>query len=273
MDIPGGYNGGGYAYAPIEPELVSSGGGATHISYFEFSLDDLGDAILDESEVEGYKDNLIILASGGGGAFKGLTHPGISSHGGHGGGYNGTSPLEDNVQCNSSMGFIDPETLDQIFDTNNKMNSYCILDDDTILENTDYKNLFNNDPTLKTIAFDKLLETLATETGHFGHGGYFIPDLYLALPTGQMLGDLLKEVGASGGGSGYYGGGLGYRTGGNGGFSYVGNSALQNKRMVCYKCKENSKELTFATTEVSTDPISETAKKGNGYARITYLGF
>lgn len=80
----------------------------------------------------------------------------------------------------------------------------------------------------------------------------------------------------SGGGGGYYGGaaisgGGGFGSGGSG---YIGNTKLTNKTMYCYNCTESTdvNTRTITTTNVSEKPISNFAKKGNGYARITYIG-
>jgi len=44
--------------------------------------------------------------------------------------------------------------------------------------------------------------------------------------------------------------------------------------MYCYNCEESTDESTktVSTTNVSETPISNYAKKGNGYAKITYIG-
>lgn len=77
----------------------------------------------------------------------------------------------------------------------------------------------------------------------------------------------------SGGGGGYYGGSSDL-SGGGGGSGYIENSLLTNKSMYCYNCEESSEEATktISTTCVSETPTSNCAKKGNGYARITYIG-
>ena len=43
--------------------------------------------------------------------------------------------------------------------------------------------------------------------------------------------------------------------------------------MYCYNCEESSDESTktISTTNVSSDPISGSAKIGNGYAKITLI--
>lgn len=59
-----------------------------------------------------------------------------------------------------------------------------------------------------------------------------------------------------------------------GGSGYIGNSLLSNKAMYRYNCEESSEESTktISTTCVEETPTSNCAKKGNGYARITYIG-
>ena len=83
----------------------------------------------------------------------------------------------------------------------------------------------------------------------------------------------------TGGGGGYYGGGGTYNVGysaesGGGGSGYIGNSLLTNKVMYCYNCEESSEESTktISTTCAEETPTSNCAKKGNGFARITYIG-
>ena len=80
--------------------------------------------------------------------------------------------------------------------------------------------------------------------------------------------------GIGGGGGGYYGGGIYDSAGGSGGSGYIGNEDLSNKVMYCYNCTESNNESTktISTTNVSSTAISNYAKKGSGYAKITYLG-
>lgn len=75
-------------------------------------------------------------------------------------------------------------------------------------------------------------------------------------------------------GGGFYGGGGSWGSAGGGGSSYIGNPLLTNKVMYCYNCTESKEEVTktISTTNVSATPISNYAKIGNGYAKITYLG-
>lgn len=78
---------------------------------------------------------------------------------------------------------------------------------------------------------------------------------------------------AIGGGGGFYGGGGGMFIGGGGGSSYIGNPQLINKIMYCYQCETSPNEATKTNTtnNASEDPKSNFAKKGNGYAKITFI--
>ena len=81
--------------------------------------------------------------------------------------------------------------------------------------------------------------------------------------------DITDDAAHFGGGGGYYGG-----TAGAGGSGYIGNSLLTDKVMYCYNCTESNEESTktISTTNVSAEAISNYAKMGNGYAKITYIG-
>ena len=94
--------------------------------------------------------------------------------------------------------------------------------------------------------------------GNFGLGGSII----------------LGTHSAGGGGAGFYGGGSAGNGGGAGGSGYIGNSLLTNKVMYCYNCtaSNDTSTKTVSTTNVSANPVSKSAKKGNGYAKITYCG-
>ena len=95
----------------------------------------------------------------------------------------------------------------------------------------------------------------------------------------RTLSDAWGSEGKGGGGGGFYGGGTlakeGERTdcGGAGGSGYIGNSLLSNKAMYCYNCEESSEESTktISTTCAEETPNENCAKKGNGYARITFI--
>ena len=78
---------------------------------------------------------------------------------------------------------------------------------------------------------------------------------------------------SGGGGGGYYGGGASNQAGGGGGSGYIGNDLLVNKLMYCYNCKTTESEdiKTLSTTNISSTATSNYSKKGNGYARITFI--
>ena len=82
--------------------------------------------------------------------------------------------------------------------------------------------------------------------------------------------------GGAGGGAGFYGGTASRRgnLGAGGGSSYIGNTLLSKKVMYCYECEESEEETTktISVLNVSNEPMSEIAKIGNGYAKITYMG-
>ncbi|MBR1416354.1 MAG: hypothetical protein IJ572_00860 [Bacilli bacterium] len=84
--------------------------------------------------------------------------------------------------------------------------------------------------------------------------------------------------GGSGGGGGYYGGGGSTVAGAGGGSSYIASSNLKSlntitKHMTCYNCTTSDEKSTktISTTNVSSNPISDYAKSGNGYAKVTLL--
>ena len=120
-------------------------------------------------------------------------------------------------------------------------------------------------------------------SGGFGFGGS--GNLNTAYPKSLDS----RYSGGSGGGGGYYGGASGYdeASGAGGGSGYIGNALVINASMFCYDCAEsNQKSMqTISTTGTSQlrntetcpngyseEAISKCAKKGNGYARISYLG-
>ena len=79
---------------------------------------------------------------------------------------------------------------------------------------------------------------------------------------------------ASGGGGGFYGGQTAHLIGSAGGSGYIGNSLLTNKVMYCYNCTASSdtETKTISTTCANGTATENCAKKGNGYAKITYIG-
>lgn len=60
------------------------------------------------------------------------------------------------------------------------------------------------------------------------------------------------------------------------GLSYAHNSKDHNSSLYCYGCyvdvNNEATHKSYLTTEVSDEPIARTAKMGNGFARITYIG-
>ena len=61
--------------------------------------------------------------------------------------------------------------------------------------------------------------------------------------------------------------------GGGGGSGYIGNSLLSNKAMYCYICttSNDTNTKTISTTCNEATPTENCAKKGNGYAKITFI--
>ena len=103
--------------------------------------------------------------------------------------------------------------------------------------------------------------------GYFGHGGEYAA--------------AIQCCGNSGGGAGWYGGGASTRGhgGGGGGSSYIGVTSLVSgagvvKHMTCFECTTSSDNntRTNSNSNVSETAKADYAKKGNGYAKITYLG-
>ena len=79
-----------------------------------------------------------------------------------------------------------------------------------------------------------------------------------------------------GGGSGFYGGTTQSRCtvyGTSGGSGYIAYPNLTNKYMYGYhvQTSDDVNTKTYNTTEISDEPIQNYAKRGDGYARITYL--
>ena len=119
-----------------------------------------------------------------------------------------------------------------------------------------------------------------TTTGSYGVGS---GGSQSAAGTGQSNGSFGKGGSSTGdgtgGGGGLYGGGGGqYYGGAGGGSGYIGNYLLLNtnsvtKTMYCYNCEAASSfsTRTVSTTSVSSEAVSNYAKSGAGYARITYL--
>ena len=99
--------------------------------------------------------------------------------------------------------------------------------------------------------------------------------------TNSLFGLGQNGTSGAGGGSGYYGGtASGAYRGAGGGSGYIGNTLLTTsngvtKHMICYgkDCKTSTTAgtLTNSVTVVSETPTADTAKIGNGYAKITLV--
>ena len=99
--------------------------------------------------------------------------------------------------------------------------------------------------------------------------------------TGAGFGQGASVSAGPGGGGGLYGGkSSGTYRGAGGGSGYIGNSLLISsngvtKHMICYgtSCKTSTDAgtLTNSVTAVSETPTADTAKMGNGFAKITLL--
>mgnify|MGYP003290330998 CR=1 FL=1 len=98
---------------------------------------------------------------------------------------------------------------------------------------------------------------------------------YYAAAFGQgASGYYTTSTTSCGGGGGLYGGGPASYAGCGGGSSYIGNPNLTEKAMYCYECatSEDIDTKTISVKTVSDSATANTPKKGNGYAKITYLG-
>ena len=180
-----------------------------------------------------YTNNILIVSSGGGGS-------------GYAYGALGNDSQRVDGQGGSGGGFKGNDGLDNWGIGMGKDNTYGFLGTGATQYSAGYVT------TSGTIRTDL--------SGSFGQGGN----------------QYEQCCGGAGGGSGYYGGGGSARChgGGGGGSGYIGNSLLTNKVMYCYNCEESSEESTktISTTCAEETPTENCAKKGNGYARITYIG-
>ena len=89
---------------------------------------------------------------------------------------------------------------------------------------------------------------------------------------GYVFGQGETATGNGAGGGGYYGGKT-YDGSGSGGSGYIGNSLLSNKKMVMYATSaifmsNDEATKTEITTNASESPLSNYAKKGNGYSKV-----
>ena len=237
------YNGGGTPALYTEGASIYSGGGggATHIAKVSGELKDLSSykgTLVDNAYY--VSENILIVAAGGGGAgYYDYTNNG---NGGSGGGMRGVN--------GASL-----------------WNAYGTGASQT--------------------AGGKFSYNTSSGNGVFGRGA----------TNGEGVGGY-KYGGAGGGG--FYGGGANgggnHTNGGGGGSGYIASSSLiQNtseniiNKMYCYECEESNNLKTYTVSTYGTTshaaernslcpngfsskPVSECAKEGNGYVRITYLG-
>lgn len=188
------------------------------------------------SSLSGSISNLLIVAGGGGGASVHTGYTSYSGIGGSGGGYIGGSGSTNSTTCyNYGNG-----------GTQTSVGNYTLCS-------------INGNP-------DGLGGDVVPSPGGFGKGANYISYIINQAYT------------YAGGGSGFYGGWSGYHGPGGGGSGYIGNGLLltygeTTKSMYCYGCAStNTLSIrTVSTYNVSHLPISNYAKIGNGYARITLI--
>ena len=95
--------------------------------------------------------------------------------------------------------------------------------------------------------------------------------------SGYQFGQGQNSIGNSAGGGGFYGG-KSYDSSGAGGSGYIGNSKLKNKLMFMYSespidfVNDDEDTKTLSSMASSSEVEDRTAKKGNGYAKVTYVG-
>ena len=101
-----------------------------------------------------------------------------------------------------------------------------------------------------------------------------------AFGQGQDASGSAGNDGVAGGGGGFYGGYANDSSGkssGSGGSGYIGNGLLSDKYMVCFNCG-SSEDYSMKTinvsdvSNISEEPVSDYAKSGDGFVKITYLG-
>lgn len=136
----------------------------------------------------------------------------------------------------------------------------------------------NNGINTGSTTIDRYIGTGATQTTP-GYTSYF-PDQKGSFGKGSNYyptydsGNNNAALGGAGGGGGLYGGGGSCRThaGAGGGSSYIGNPLVDNGVMYCYNCRtsKDAQTKTISTNKVSNQPVSKSAKMGNGYVKISY---
>ena len=178
-------------------------------------------------------DDIIIVSSGGGGSGAHASAPSYSGQGGHGGGIKGNNGK--NGTC-YSFGLGATQTAAGGHQT-------CSSDG----------HAYGNHNT-----------SVFTGESGFGYGASYSEPLVTS-------GNAYRTD--AGGGSGLYGGGSAWHSSGGGGSSYIGNDLLSSKHMTCYDCTTSNEEdtKTISVNDVSDTPLSDQAKKGNGYVKISLI--
>ena len=181
-------------------------------------------------------DKIIIVAGGGGGSSVHSSYPNYSGQGGHAGGVKGNDGAN-NVNCYSYGLGASQNSAGGHSNCSRDGRTYGIND-----------------------------ETIFTGESGFGYGANY-SSFRISGTTGPYITD-------AGGGGGYYGGGSAWHSSGGGGSSYIGNELLTSKYMYCYNCTVSNDDATktVSNTCVQDSPTANCSKKGNGYAKISYLG-
>lgn len=99
---------------------------------------------------------------------------------------------------------------------------------------------------------------------------------WMTPPAGSFgRGGSVTSAGYCGGGGGFFGGGSAAEVGTGGGSGYIANLLLSNKHMVGFDVTEAPESevsiYTIKTENIDDTPIADTAKKGDGYVKITLL--
>ena len=235
----GGYNGGGQSEKRSDA-VFNAGGGATHIALKSGVLSDLEDYKGEfDSDAGTYRSNdiLIVAGGGGGGSYYSSSRYGV---GGSGGGTTGSSGMYNDAGSSSNcegFGYGGNQSTGGNYEIKSDRHSS--------------------------------VQNIDIPVAGFGFG------------SGAD-----QSIGGSGGGGGFYGGrGTSCIGGAGGGSGYIGYSGMTNGVMYCYGCTEDNnsatktinsngsnKDIERCNSGFSSDPVSNCAKSGDGYAIITYMG-
>ena len=217
------FNGGGCAHQYNSCYTsTASGGGCTHFSLKENTLKDLSN----------YKDTVLLVAAGGGGAYTRMCNKDSDSgsmSGGHAGGVNGSSPI-----------YIKQGGYSNTVPTGGTQTRGGI-------SSTSWSGT-STDST--TVAYN----------GFFGQGGIYYTSPAFSGGGGGLYGGASGEWRAGAGGSSYIS------------FLMNSNGKNKKKMVCynCQTSTEKT-EYTISTTHFSHLPIQDYAKTDDGYARITLL--